>query len=411
MRKWIKRVLWSLVALALVAYLGACVWLRANENRLVFARSLPYIPPPAELNLNQERVEFGEVDGTKLFAWLVPSLPADSPDNWLILFHGSGDNVSLNVSVYDDFRAMGLNVMAPEYPGYVGSPGEPSEAIIEREAKAAYDYLRTVKHVPAKKIVIFGGSIGAAFAIDLASRVEAGALVEHAGFTSISAMGRKMFPFLPISLLIRSRMESDKKIGRVRMPVLVMHSTEDDLIPFTHAERLYELAPSPKHLVKLRGPHGGPSSTLFLNPDFYSEIAQFLNAEAGFQLRTPPPSIAPVIAATIDSRGIEAALAQYRSLLGERPRRYKFRESELNYLGYDLLEKKKFSEAIAVLRLNAEQFPRSSNVFDSLGDAYVAAGKNAEALESFRRSLALFPQAENVSRSKLDQLQRKVQAR
>ena len=83
----------------------------------------------------------------------------------------------------------------------------------------------------------------------------------------------------------------------------------------------------------------------------------------------------------------------------------------MNYLGYDLLAKKKTNEAIAVFQLNAEQFPESFNVFDSLGDAYVAAGKTAEAMQSYRQSVTLFPSATNSSRPKLDQLQRKSQGR
>jgi fermentation-respiration switch protein FrsA (DUF1100 family) len=411
MRKWVKRVLWSLLGLVVVAYLGACVWLRVNESRLIFPGSARIGHPPASLALNQQRVEFGEVDGAKLYAWIIPSLPSDPRDNWLLLFHGNGTNVSLGAHGYDDFRAMGFSVMAPEYPGYLDSPGRPTEALIEREGKAAYDYLRTVRGVPAKNIVIFGGSLGAAFAIDLASRVEAGALVEHAGFTSVLAMGRREYPFLPIDLLITNRLESDKKIGRVKMPVLLLHGTEDEVIPFTHAEQLHELANPPKHLVRHRGGHStGAGSTALRNPEFFSEIATFLNVEAGFHLRPPVPSIAPVIAATIASQGIEPALRQYRSLLAENPRRYKFSEPELNSLGYQFLQEKKVNEAIAVLRLNAEQFPQSFNVFDSLGDAYLAAGNDSEALRNYQRSQALWPDEMNPSRARIDELQRKARS-
>jgi fermentation-respiration switch protein FrsA (DUF1100 family) len=405
MRKWVIRLLWILATFAAVAYVGACVWLRANENRLVFKRTAPTIPPSPSLALKQQRVEFGEVDGTKLFAWIVPSLRQDHSDIWVLFFHGSGDNVSLSTNAYDAYRSMGFNIMAPEYPGYSDAPGEPSETVIEREAKAGYDYLRVVKQVPAKNIVIFGGSLGTAFAIDLGSRVEAGALIVHGAFASTVAMGKIQYPILPISLLVKNRFESDKKIAHVQMPVLLLHSTEDEVIPFAQAQRLYELAPSPKRFVSLRGRHGPPSP--ILNPTFYPEIVNFLNTEAGFHVRQPFPSIASMMALTIDSMGIEPALAQYRSLRKEEPPRYNFGEAELKYLGYDLLEKKRVNEAIAVLQLNAEQFPQSFNAFDSLGDAYIVAGKDHEATESYRQSLVLFPKQENCSRPKLDQLQRK----
>ncbi|PYX23662.1 MAG: hypothetical protein DMG82_10835 [Acidobacteria bacterium] len=85
------------------------------------------------------------MNGTRFFAWIIPSLPEGHSNYWLLLFHGSDDNVSVGAIGQDDFRAMGFNIMAPEYPGYLDAPGEPSEALVEREAQAAYQYLLTVK--------------------------------------------------------------------------------------------------------------------------------------------------------------------------------------------------------------------------------------------------------------------------
>src|SRR5258706_15093320 len=134
MWKWLRRVLWILSFLLIIAYVGACVWIRVNEARIAFNRQLPYVPPWPSLALNQQRVAFADLDGTKAFAWLISSLPGDTANDWLVFFHGTGDNVSLSSNAYDQYRSMGFNVMAPEYPGYVDSPGVPSEASIEREA-------------------------------------------------------------------------------------------------------------------------------------------------------------------------------------------------------------------------------------------------------------------------------------
>jgi fermentation-respiration switch protein FrsA (DUF1100 family) len=372
----------------------------------VFTREAPYLPPSPSLALNQQRVEFGSADETRFIAWVIPSLPQDRSDTWLLFFHGSGGNVSSDVKQYDDFRSMGFSVMAPEYPGYLDAPGNPSEDILTREAQAAYDYLRNEKHVKAKNIVIYGGSLGAAIAIDLASRVEAGALIAEAGFTSIVDMGRIAYPVLPIGFLVKNTMDSEAKIAGARMPVLLIHSRDDDVIPFELARKLYERASPPKKLVTLRGPHSPVVFSPLLNPGRLAEIVTFLNTEAGLQIRQPLPSIAPAIASTIDSAGVDSAIDWYRSLRHEIPPRYNFREAELNYLGYDLLDKKQIDEAISVFQLNAEQFPSSFDVFDSLGDGYVAAGRDSEAIQSYRKSLALFPGDANYSRPKLDRLER-----
>jgi len=412
MHKWTKRALWTVLILVLLAYLGLGVWIRTNETQLIFHRELPFISPPPSLVLNQERVEFSQVDGTRLFAWIVQPLPPDHSDVWVLFFHGSEGCVSLRGNDYDDFRSLGFNVMAPEYPGYEGSPGSPSEVIIEREAGVAYDYLRQVKNVPAKNIVVYGVSLGSAVAVDLASRIQAGALIIQAGFTSVLAMGQKEYPFLPLRWLLKNRFESDRKISKVRMPVLVIHSSDYDRFhPIEHGQRLYDLAPGPKQLLVIRGRHGVDAASATVNPNLFPDIATFLDEQAGFQVRRPLPSIAPVFLATMESKGMDAAITEYHSLRREAAKRYKFREAELDRLGNELFRKERVDEAIAVLRFNAEQFAESFNAFDSLGDAYAAAGKDAEAIQNYQRSLTLFPDKENYSRPKLEKLEQRFKLR
>jgi tetratricopeptide (TPR) repeat protein len=298
--------------------------------------------------------------------------------------------------------------MAPEYPGYLDSPGVPGESILEREGQAAYDYLRRIKQVPPRNIVLFGYSLGSAVAINLASHVEAAALIIQSGFSSMASILQHELPFVPIRLLLKNKFESDITIGRVNMPVLVIHSTEYDRFhPFPHGQRLYDLAPFPKQLLRIRGRYPQDLTSAAVNPNFFSEITTFLNAHTAFHLHQPLPSIAPVIAATIDSNGIEASVAQYRSLRTGNPNGFNFREAELSRLGAELLRQKKTNEAITVLKLNAEQYPQSFSVFDSLGDAYVAAGNTAEAMRNYQQSVTLFPDNQNSSRVKLDELQRK----
>jgi predicted negative regulator of RcsB-dependent stress response len=117
------------------------------------------------------------------------------------------------------------------------------------------------------------------------------------------------------------------------------------------------------------------------------------------------------VEATLNANGIDAAVARYRSLREESPQNYNFREAELDELGFDLLEKEQFDESIAVLQLNADQFPQSFTAFDSLGDAYAEAGKDAEAIQSYQRSLSIFSDPANQSRPKLEALQQKARGR
>jgi len=108
--------------------------------------------------------------------------------------------------------------------------------------------------------------------------------------------------------------------------------------------------------------------------------------KAGFDSRT---SIAETLSATIASSGIDEAVKQYHDLKAAAPATYNFDEEELNGLGYRLIRTKKYKEAIRIFELNVEAYPRSSNVYDSLGEAYMDDGNKAPAITNYQKSLEL----------------------
>jgi len=107
-------------------------------------------------------------------------------------------------------------------------------------------------------------------------------------------------------------------------------------------------------------------------------------------------SIAETLSATIASSGIDDATKQYRDFKIAAPATYNFDEDELNTLGYQLIQLKKLAEAIRIFQLNVEAYPQSSNVYDSLGEAYMDDGKKSEAIANYRRSLAINPKNRNA---------------
>jgi hypothetical protein len=105
----------------------------------------------------------------------------------------------------------------------------------------------------------------------------------------------------------------------------------------------------------------------------------------------PRKSIAETLSATIATGGIDAAVKQYNDLKAVGPATYNLDESELNNLGYEFIRAKKFKEAIRILQLNVEAYPQSSNVYDSLGEAYLDDGNKPQAIANYKRSLELNP--------------------
>ena len=102
-------------------------------------------------------------------------------------------------------------------------------------------------------------------------------------------------------------------------------------------------------------------------------------------------SIAETLSATIASSGVEQAVKQYHDFKAAAPATYNFDEGELNTLGYQLIRANKVKEAIRIFQLNVEAYPQSSNVYDSLGEAYMDDGNKPQAIANYQKSLQLNP--------------------
>jgi hypothetical protein len=222
----------------------------------VFQRSLMYFPdarrlPPAAVGLPQaEEIALVSSDGEKLLAWHVPPR-GDRPV--VIYFQGNAGALDLRVGRFGWLIEDGTGLVALNYRGYGGSSGRPSEQGFIRDAIAAYDF--AAARYGAKRIVLFGESLGTAVAMALAAEHEVGGLILDAPFTSAADVGAATFPFAPVRWLIKDTWRSDLRIGRLRAPVLVLHGERDRVVPLRFGEALFALANEPKHIVRF--PEGG----------------------------------------------------------------------------------------------------------------------------------------------------------
>lgn len=271
-RTGLRRVLLGLLLLAVLGYGAAVARLMIQETELIFrtAAARADTTPPVP----HTRVDLPRADGAKQFAW---RFAADDAAPWVLYLHGNASTIAsrMNVRHCVRLRELGLNVLAPEYHGYNGLPGVPSEASVAADARAGYDFLRTAEGVPADRLVIFGWSLGAAIAVNLASQVEAGAVILEGAPDSVVDIGQQRYPMFPVKLIIRNPFNAIERIGSVRAPLLFLHSPEDTVIPFVNGRKLFEAAPSPKTFVEVRGGHVEASE---IDRDvFYGAIARFLS--------------------------------------------------------------------------------------------------------------------------------------
>jgi pimeloyl-ACP methyl ester carboxylesterase len=247
-------VLASLFAIVVVGYAIAVLWLLNEESSLVFeaGRTLGAGRP----SLPYEQVDIRRADGARQFAWIMRHGRSDD-GVWALFLHGNASTIASNVSLahYRELRAIGLNILAPEYRGFGGLDGVPREAELDADVRAAYDELRTVRHIPAERIVVYGWSLGSALAVTLASRTDQAAVILEGAPTSQASISERRYPFFPVRFFARSRFDSIGKIARVRTPLLFLHSPEDAVVPLSEGRRLFEAARGDKTFVELPGGH------------------------------------------------------------------------------------------------------------------------------------------------------------
>lgn len=226
---------------------------------------------PASYGLPYEDVSVRTEDGESLHAWWLPAADARGA---VLLFHGNAGNISHRIDYAVMFRRLGYSTLLVDYRGYGRSTGSPSEEGTYRDAAASWRWLTDTRGFGARDIVIFGESLGGAVGCWLAAKHTPRALVITSTFTSAVDLGAEVYPFLPVRLITRFKYDTLECLSSVRAPVLVVHSRSDDIVPFSHGEKLFAAAREPKEFLEIRGGHN--DGFVFMRPEWGDAIGAFL---------------------------------------------------------------------------------------------------------------------------------------
>lgn len=240
-----------LIPAAMIAGMLILNPLHLLARKMIFYPARELVMLPDSLGLAYEDVALRASDGVSLHGWLVRS---GKPRAVLLYFHGNAGNISHRLDRIALFNRLDLDVLIVDYRGYGRSAGSPDEPGLYLDADAAYDYIRSRPELSRLPVIIFGESLGGAVAAELASRREFSALVLDSTFTSMSEMISRTAPWAPSSWT-GFRMDSEGHLRQVKSPVMVIHSPDDETIPYAMGRRLYEAVRGPKTFMDLKGGH------------------------------------------------------------------------------------------------------------------------------------------------------------
>jgi hypothetical protein len=271
------RMVLNILILLAAGYFVLCLMLFFFQSRMIY---FPEIGREDFVTPQQAGMDYQEVTinaaGEKLHSWFVPAPQARGV---VLFFHGNAGSISHRLDYLRMFRELGFSILIFDYRGYGKSSGEPSEIGTYQDAEAAWNYLVETKRIAPSSIVLYGESLGGAVAAWLAARVKPRALIITSTFTSLPDLGAKLYPLFPVRLLTRYEYNAKKYLQAATCPVLIVHSREDEIVPFEHGEQLYTAAHEPKQLLEI---HGGHNTSLILSRDLWMKgVGAFLDRYMG----------------------------------------------------------------------------------------------------------------------------------
>lgn len=270
-----------------IGYVLALCAIRVFESHFVFS---PNDPDRSAGDWNPhglpvQTVWLETADKVGLQAWWIGDQSAKFT---FLAFHGNAGNIALRADIYRFLHTIPVNVLAVEYRGYGRSAGSPSEAGLYRDGDAALRFLEQSKGINPRTIVVYGQSLGTAVAANVAAHHRLAGVVLEAPFPSASALARKLFWFFPgLSLLVRSQFDTAQRLQQIRAPILIVHCTDDPVIPPEMGDQVFADAQPPKYLLRVRG-YCHEEASLIAPDQYRAKLRSFL---AG--LPTPTKSSTP----------------------------------------------------------------------------------------------------------------------
>lgn len=247
--------IWIILRSLLAIYVGFGLLLFFFQSGMIYYPEIPgreITATPAAVGLGYEEVTLVTEDRLRLHGWFIP---AERERGTVLFFHGNAGNISHRLDTLRIFNALGYACFIFDYRGYGRSEGKPTEQGTYLDADAAWRYLVEQRRIAPQEIVYFGRSLGASVAAYLATKHLPKGLILESAFTSVGDFAASIYPVYPTRLMARYRYNTRKYLESINCPLLIVHSRQDEIIPYKHGQQLFDHANEPKQLLTITGGH------------------------------------------------------------------------------------------------------------------------------------------------------------
>lgn len=274
----LSAILAGLLLLAAGIYAGFAMHLYLSQDRQLFFPERQVQITPDQIGLPYDTVQLQSTDGVTLHGWYISA--AARPRATVLYLHGNTGNIGNCLESARQLVLLGMNVLLIDYRGYGDSTGTPSEQGMYQDAEAAWRYLLETRHANPQEIVVYGHSLGGAVASWLAVQHTPGSLIVEAAFTSLPESAADHYPWFPVRWLVHYHFDTEGSLSAVHCPVLIVHSVDDEVIPYSHGLRLFDAVKGSKSLLELQGGH---------NDAAHNNPLEYIRGVDNFITRYMPP--------------------------------------------------------------------------------------------------------------------------
>ena len=190
-----------------------------------------------------QKVEITTKDQLKLVAWFYKKNLKTKKT--ILFFHGNAGSLENRTYKLNSFKNLNVNYLIVAWRGFSGNQGKPYEKGLYEDAESAVRWLKN-EGVLEENIILYGESLGTAVAIEIGQNKKYAGIILESPFTSMVNMGKKYYPFAPVSFLLKDKFESYKKVSKIFFPILIIHGKVDKIVPYEMGRKIYELSNDPK---------------------------------------------------------------------------------------------------------------------------------------------------------------------